>query len=111
MGPRGWGRRRPSRRGSGRCNGLPPAHRIVATPQLPGHRPCFQVCPSGRPGNVQRALRTPLAPGGMMRKTLLLSALAAGVLGIVAVAYAANTYTVDIAQVTPTNSGTLASPK
>ena len=46
-----------------------------------------------------------------MRKTLLLSALAAGVLGIVAVAYAANTYTVDIASVTPTNSGTLAKPK
>jgi hypothetical protein len=47
----------------------------------------------------------------MMRKTLLLSAIAAGVLGIVAVAYAANTYSVDIAKVTPTKSGTLKHPK
>ena len=46
-----------------------------------------------------------------MRKTLLLSAIAAGVLGIVAVAYAANTYTVDIAKVTPANSGSLKAPK
>jgi hypothetical protein len=47
----------------------------------------------------------------MMRKTLLLSALAAGVFGIVAVAFAANTYKVDIAKVTPTKSGTLLHPK
>lgn len=46
-----------------------------------------------------------------MRKTLLLSALVAGVLGIVAIAYAANTYSVDIASVTPTKSGTLKHPK
>src|SRR5436190_22605319 len=47
----------------------------------------------------------------MMRKTLLLSALLAGVLGIVAVAYAANTYKVDFAKVSPTKSGTLKKPK
>src|SRR4051812_3468845 len=47
----------------------------------------------------------------MMRKTLLLSAVVAGLLGIVAVAYAANTYKVDSAKVTPTNSGTLTKPK
>ncbi len=46
-----------------------------------------------------------------MRKSLLLSAALAGLLGIAAVAYAANTYTVDLAQITPTNSGTLKSPK
>jgi hypothetical protein len=46
-----------------------------------------------------------------MRKTLLLSALVAGVLGIVAVAYAANVYKVDFAKVTPTKSGTLKHPK
>jgi hypothetical protein len=45
-----------------------------------------------------------------MRKTLLLSAVLAGVLGIVAVAYAANTYSVTIASVTPTKTGTLAHP-
>ena len=46
-----------------------------------------------------------------MRKTLLLSALVAGVLGIVAVAWAANTYTVTTARETPTKSGTLTNPK
>lgn len=46
-----------------------------------------------------------------MRKTLLLSALVAGVLGIAAVAWAANTYTVDTARVTPTKSGTTRNPK
>lgn len=46
-----------------------------------------------------------------MRKTLLLAALAAGVFGIVAVAYAANTYTVSQANVTPTKSGTARHPK
>ena len=46
-----------------------------------------------------------------MRKTLLLSALIAGVLGIVAVAWAANTYTVTTARDTPTKSGTLRNPK
>ena len=46
-----------------------------------------------------------------MRKTLLLSALVAGVLGIVAVAYAANTYKVDSAKVTPTKAGTVKKPK
>ena len=46
-----------------------------------------------------------------MRKTLLLSALAAGVLGIVAVAYSASKLTLNIASVTPTKAGTLAHPK
>ncbi len=46
-----------------------------------------------------------------MRKTLWLSAILAGVLGIVAVAYAANTYSVTLAKVTPTKSGTVAHPK
>jgi hypothetical protein len=47
----------------------------------------------------------------MMRKTVLLAALAAGVLGIVAVAYAANTYSVTLAKVTPTKTGSVAHPK
>jgi len=46
-----------------------------------------------------------------MRKTLLLSAIAAGVLGIVVAAYAANTYKVDLAQVAPSKAGTFKHPK
>ena len=46
-----------------------------------------------------------------MRKTLLLAATVAGVFGIVAVAWAANVYTVTTARDTPTKSGTLTNPK
>jgi hypothetical protein len=47
----------------------------------------------------------------MMRKTVLLAALAAGVFGVVAVAYAANTYSVSVAKVTPTKTGSVSHPK
>jgi len=58
---------------------------------------------SGTPGfNPQESL---------MRKTLLLATAVAAVFGVVAIAYAANTYTVNVATVSPTKAGTAINPK
>lgn len=46
-----------------------------------------------------------------MRRIALIAVAAAGLFGVVAVAHAANTYTVTVAQVTPGKAGTKAKPK
>jgi hypothetical protein len=46
-----------------------------------------------------------------MRKSVLLATVVAAVFGVAAVAYAANTYTVNVATVSPTKAGTATNPK